>query len=78
MGANKEYINTQIPHLSSLLTDNIDDVIKNSDVIVVGNGSPEFAEALKSTRPDQIVIDLFRLQGITKEEIPAAYTGICW
>ena len=78
VGANKEYINTQIPHLSSLLSDNIDDVIRDAEVIVVGNGSPEFAEALKKTRPGQIVIDLFRLKGIAKEEIPAEYTGICW
>jgi GDP-mannose 6-dehydrogenase len=78
VGANKEYINTQIPHLSSLLSDNIDHVIDNSDVIVVGNGSPEFAEALKKTKAGQIVIDLFRLKGIEKEEIPAEYTGICW
>ena len=78
VGANKEYINTQIPHLSSLLSDRIDDVIETSDVIVVGNGSPEFTEALKKTRPGQIVIDLFRLQGLEKEDIPADYTGICW
>jgi GDP-mannose 6-dehydrogenase len=78
VGANKEYINTQIPHLSSLLADTIDEVLEKSDVIVVGNGSPEFADALKKTRPDQIVIDLFRVKGVTREEVPAEYTGICW
>ncbi len=78
VGANKDYINTQIPHLSSLLRDTVDEVIDNSDVIVVGNGSPEFAEALKRTRPGQVVIDLFRVKGVAKEEIPADYTGICW
>ena len=77
VGANKDYINTQIPHLSSLLCDTIDEVIEGSDVIVVGNGSPEFAEALKRTRPDQIVIDLFRVKADPRE-IPARYTGICW
>jgi GDP-mannose 6-dehydrogenase len=77
VGANKEYINKQIPHLSSLLSESIGEVIEKSDVIVVGNGSPEFAGALKNTRPDQLVIDLFRLQ-VEKDEIPAAYTGICW
>ena len=77
VGANKEYINKQIPHLSSLLTENIDEVIEKSDVLVVGNGSPEFAEALKRTRPGQVVIDLFRLK-VDRAEIPAEYTGICW
>jgi GDP-mannose 6-dehydrogenase len=78
VGANKEYINTQIPHLSSLLCDTVDDVIERSEVIVVGNGSPEFADALTRTRPDQIVIDLFRVKGVSREDVPASYTGICW
>ena len=78
VGANRDYINTQIPHLSSLLSESIDDVLERSDVIVVGNGSPEFAEALKRTRPGQVVIDLFRVKEVTKEEVPAQYTGICW
>jgi GDP-mannose 6-dehydrogenase len=77
VGANKEYINKQIPHLSSLLSDSIDEVIEKSEVIVVGNGSPEFAEALTRTRPDQTVIDLFRLK-VDRAQIPAQYTGICW
>jgi len=77
VGANKEYINKQIPHLSSLLSDSIDEVIEKSEVIVVGNGSPEFAEALKRTRPDQVVIDLFRLK-VNRDDVPAEYTGICW
>ena len=77
VGANRDYINTQIPHLSSLLTDTVDEAIDGSDVIVVGNGSPEFADALRRTRPDQTIIDLFRVD-VAREEIPAAYTGICW
>ena len=32
VGANKEYINTQIPHLSSLLCETIDEVLDNSEV----------------------------------------------
>ena len=77
VGANKEYINKQIPHFASLLSESLDEVVDQSDVIVVGNGSPEFADALKRTRPDQTVIDLFRLK-VKKGDIPAHYTGICW
>jgi hypothetical protein len=53
-------------------------VIEGSDVLVVGNGSPEFADALKKTRPDQTVIDLCRVKDVARDEIPARYTGICW
>ena len=77
VGANKAYINTQIPHLSSLLCEDIDDVLDHSDVIVVGNGAPEFSEALKRTRPDQFIVDLVRVKA-SREEIPGEYQGICW
>ena len=77
VGANKEYIDRQIPHLSSLLCETIDEVIDRSEVIVVGNPSPEFAGALARTRADQIVIDLVRLP-VSGPMIPADYRGICW
>jgi GDP-mannose 6-dehydrogenase len=77
VGANKEYIERQIPHLSSLLSTSIDDVVQKSEVIVVGNQSPEFAEALTRTKPGQIVIDLVRLP-IDGSKIKADYRGICW
>jgi len=77
VGGNKAYIEQQIPHLSSLLCSTIDDVIRQSEVIVVGNPSPEFAGALEGCREDQIVIDLVRLP-IRGAEIKADYRGICW
>jgi len=77
VGANKEYIEQQIPHLSSLLCDTIEDVIDRSEVIVVGNQSPEFAGALARTRSDQIVVDLVRVP-VYGSLLPADYRGICW
>ena len=77
VGANKEYIQNQIPHLSSLLCTNLHDVIASSEVIVVGTQSPEFAEALTECRSDQIVIDLVRLP-IDGALLQADYRGICW
>jgi GDP-mannose 6-dehydrogenase len=77
VGANKEYINRQIPHLSSLLRDTLQEVVDDSDVLIVGNAAPEFADALRGTRPDQTVIDLVRVK-IDRREIPARYEGICW
>jgi GDP-mannose 6-dehydrogenase len=77
VGANKEYINKQIPHLSSSLCDTIDEVLDKSDVIVVGNGAPEFSDALKKTRPDHVIVDLVRVK-TDRAEIPGQYQGICW
>ena len=77
VGANKEYINRQIPHLSSLLCETIDEVIDKSDVIVVGNAAPEFSDALKTTRPEQMIVDLVRVKA-NRDEIPGQYQGICW
>ena len=77
IGANKAYIDTQIPHLASLLRPTIAEVIESSDVIVIGNRSPEFAAALASTQEDQVVIDLVR-PPIDLAQVRADYRGICW
>jgi GDP-mannose 6-dehydrogenase len=77
VGANKDYIERQIPHLSSLLCDTIDQVIDESEIIVVGNAAPEFGDALARTRPDQIIFDLVRIQA-DRSRVAADYRGICW
>jgi GDP-mannose 6-dehydrogenase len=77
VGANKDYIERQIPHLSTLLSESIDDVIDGSDIIVAGNAAPEFADALTRTRPDQIVFDLVRVN-VDPSQVQADYRGICW
>jgi GDP-mannose 6-dehydrogenase len=77
VGANRTYINEQIPHLSQHLCESIDEVIAESDVIVVGNGAPEFSEAVYRCRPEQTVIDLVRLP-LDSSRVTAQYDGICW
>ena len=77
IGANKEYIEGQIPHLSSLLRTSVQEVIDESDVIVVGNASAEFREALIACRSDQVIIDLVRIP-VDRAQVAAEYRGICW
>jgi len=77
VGSNKDYIEGQIPHLSSLLCDTLDEVIGESEVIVIGNQGPEFAAAVERCRPDQIVIDLVRVS-VPGALLQADYRGICW
>ena len=52
-------------------------VLAKSDVIVIGNGAPEFSEAVARCRPDHIVIDLVRIP-IQFGDLQAQYDGICW
>jgi GDP-mannose 6-dehydrogenase len=77
VGSNKQYIEEQIPHLSSLLCDTVEEVLAGSEVIVVGNKAPEFTQALEQCRPDQIIIDLVRIP-VPGAMLQADYRGICW
>ena len=77
MGANKQYINEQIPHLSQHLCESIDDVIDRSELIVIGNAAPEFSDAITRCRPDQVVVDLVRIP-LDFSKVRAQYDGICW
>jgi GDP-mannose 6-dehydrogenase len=75
-GANKEYIEREIPHISQLMCDSIADVVNEADVIIIGNKAPEFKELKTLGRDGQTVIDLVRL--FSNEEPPPGYEGICW
>ncbi len=77
VGANKQYIEQQIAHLSSLMVGSIDELIDQSEVIVVGNQSPEFADALSRVGADRIVIDLVHLP-LAAGQQPAGYRGLNW
>lgn len=76
IGANRRFIEEHIPHLSSLLSGDINEVATESDVIVIGYSSPEFLPVLKTLRPNQTVIDLARIA--KRVDTPARYEGICW
>jgi GDP-mannose 6-dehydrogenase len=75
-GANKQYIEQEIPHISQLMRPSLDEVLDASDVVVVGNKSEEFRQVEGRLRGDQVLIDLVRLfDGRRSDE---TYKGICW
>jgi GDP-mannose 6-dehydrogenase len=74
-GANKEYIERQIPHISQLMRSTIAEVVDFAEVIVIGNKSDEFKELASSQRENKLIIDLVRLFEQTSDE---SYQGICW
>ena len=76
-GANKQYIEKEIPHISSLMSSSIKEVLSRSEVLVLGNNSEEFKKIPELIREDQIIIDLARIMD-GKNEPKSKYQGICW
>jgi GDP-mannose 6-dehydrogenase len=76
VGANKDYIMNKIPHISRLMVQSMDEVMKHAETIVIGNGDAEFKEVLSATKPGQVVVDLARISDHSSDE--SAYDGICW
>ena len=73
-GTNKDYIDRHIPHLSDLISDNLDQVIDNSELIIIGHNEPEF-KGIDTKYPDKHFIDLVKIKdGVSGGN----YEGICW
>mgnify|MGYP001489679723 CR=1 FL=1 len=76
VGANKQYIEQEIPHIARLMAESIDEVVESSDVIVIGNKADEFKTLETTIGPDRVVIDLVRMFGGRRSD--ELYQGICW
>ena len=77
VGANRRYIEEAIPHIASLMRSTCEDVIRQSDVIVVGlRDTVVFNSLLGNTREDHTVIDLVNMPERTR--LRGAYHGVCW
>jgi len=76
-GANRIFIEQEIPHITSLMCDSVESVLAASDMIVIGNNTPEFRQVLHQIPPTHKIIDLVR---ITEEisQLDGYYDGICW
>ncbi len=74
-GGNKDYINTRIPHVSSLLSNDLDGMLNEADIVVVGNKDEAFEEAVASLPKDKQVLDLV---GFMKTRSTSNLEGICW
>jgi GDP-mannose 6-dehydrogenase len=59
-GANRQYIETEIPHIASLLCDGVEALLDHADVLVISARSADAAHALAAARPDQVIVDLTR------------------
>ncbi|MEO8017508.1 MAG: nucleotide sugar dehydrogenase [Pseudomonadota bacterium] len=77
LGANRSYIDANIPHLGSLLCANIEEMIDPSEVILVGLQQSALSDALQArVRSEQYVLDLVNLPN--RDLLRCRYEGVCW
>jgi GDP-mannose 6-dehydrogenase len=76
-GANKQYIEREIPHISQLMRGSVDEVLQDSEVLVIGNKAREFQDIEGRIRKGQVILDLVRLFDRSVGE-EGSYQGICW
>jgi len=77
-GANRQYIEEVIPHIGSVLSADLEGVLRTAEVVILGNKSASKAQLAKYLRPEQIVIDLIHLDKTRRPEGAKTYEGICW
>ena len=78
IGSNRQYIEDEIPHIGSLLSSDLSEVLKDSDVVVIGTRGVARDELSRLLRPDHIVIDMVNLERAARPATSAEYKGLCW
>jgi GDP-mannose 6-dehydrogenase len=77
LGANRRFIEQHLPHIGQLLRGDIQAVINESEVLIVGLNERRVFDALKRhVRKDQLVLDLVNLP--ERAALAATVEGLCW
>jgi GDP-mannose 6-dehydrogenase len=78
IGSNRQYIEEVIPHVGSLLSTSLPEVIQGAEVVVIARRGLNGDELRRNLRPDHVVIDLVNLERGSRPTTSAEYEGICW
>jgi GDP-mannose 6-dehydrogenase len=77
-GANRQYIEEVIPHIGSVLSADLEGVLRGAEVVILGNKSATREQLAQYLRPEQIVIDLVHLDPARRPQGVKTYDGMCW
>lgn len=77
VGANKNFLEKELPHIASLMCASIQELVELSEVVVITNGSKSFRDVPSLMRPDQVLFDLVGIAN-RKDNLQSRYEGICW
>ena len=75
VGANRRYIEAEIPHIASLLCESAEELVRHAEVIVIGSRSADAEAVLALAGPDHHIIDLTRALVTDRSALPAAEAG---
>ncbi len=77
VGANRRYIEESIPHIGSVMGDNLKEIVADSDIVILGLNDFEIISQLESLlTAHQTVLDLVRIPDPAR--FKSAYHGVCW
>ena len=77
IGANREYILSKIPFIAKFLTNDLDEVVESSDVIIIVNREDELLDLHEKISEDKIIYDLVNINLKNRSKYKN-YTGIAW
>ena len=79
-GANRQYIEEVIPHIGSVLSADLEGVLRGAEVVILGEQEYDRAKEQLAERlnPEQIVIDLVHLDPSRRPQGVKTYDGMCW
>src|SRR5438445_92120 len=60
LGANRRYIEEEIPHIASLMCSGVEALLAHAQVLVIGSGGEDAAETLAAASDAHLVVDLTR------------------
>jgi GDP-mannose 6-dehydrogenase len=78
VGSNRQFIDEVIPHIGTLLTSELVDVLGDAEVVVIGTRAIDKGRLRSDLRPEQYVIDLVNIEKLDRVDGRGAYEGICW
>lgn len=76
VGANRDFILNRIPHISKLMVDNVDEVLRHAETVVIGTGDADFRSVPEKLRAGQRLVDFVRITN--RRSGNGDYDGICW
>jgi GDP-mannose 6-dehydrogenase len=76
-GSNRQYIEEVIPHIGSLLSGDLEEVVRSGELVVIAT-KVDKDQLARCLGRDQIVVDLINLASASRPSTTASYQGICW